>query len=386
MKQFRLYPLFHVFFSLLLYSGFVKAQNNSGENQTLDNRQQQIVIISSFTTKGDLQQLNKALTDGLDAGLTINEIKEVLIHLYAYCGFPRSLQGINTLMAVLETRRAKGIRDNVGKEATPVKNSLGKYERGKKALETLSGQQEKEPKTGYAAFSPIIDTFLKEHLFADIFDRDVLSYADREIATVSALINLGGVEPMMQSHMRIALNLGISESQLRKIISIIEVKVGKEEADVGRQVLSTITNTKAAQNISNTTKNSNSIFPRGTRITNNNFTGTARLQMLLNNDTTFNTSIGNVTFEPGARTNWHYHPGGQILLVTSGKGRYQEKGKSVKELLKGDVIKCEPNIMHWHGAAPDSELTHIAIGTNSGKDPVIWLQPVTDEEYNKLND
>ena len=73
--------------------------------------------------------------------------------------------------------------------------------------------------------------------------------------------------------------------------------------------------------------------------------------MLVTNDTTFNTSIGNVTFEPGARTNWHYHPGGQILLVTSGIGRYQEKGKPVRELRKGDIVKCEPNIIHWHGAS-----------------------------------
>ena len=125
-------------------------------------------------------------------------------------------------------------------------------------------------------------------------------------------------------------------------------------------------------------------FPQGKTITNNNFTGTAWLQMLVTNDTTFNTSIGNVTFEPGARSNWHYHPGGQILLVTSGKGRYQEKGMAVRELHKGDVIKCAPNVSHWHGASPDSELAHIAIGTNTDNGAVVWQQPVTDEEYNSI--
>ena len=382
MNKLRSYSFLPLVVLLLLFSGIIKAQNNSGDNQVLNNRQQQIVTISSFTAKGDLQQLNKALHNGLDSGLTINEIKEVLVHLYAYCGFPRSLQGINTFMVVLERRKAKGIRDEAGKEATAVTNSLSKYKRGKKALETLTGQPEREPKSGYAAFSPVIDTFLKEHLFADIFDRDILSYADREIATVSALINLGGVEPMLQGHMRIALNLGISEAQLRQTLSIIEVKVGKEVADAGRQVLSAIINSKAVQNISETTKNGNTIFPKGTRITNNHFTGTAWLQMLVNNESIFNTSIGNVTFEQSARTNWHYHPGGQILMVTSGKGRYQEKGKAVRELRKGDVIKCAPNIIHWHGAAPNSEVSHLAIGTNQGREAVVWLQPVSDEEYN----
>jgi quercetin dioxygenase-like cupin family protein len=125
------------------------------------------------------------------------------------------------------------------------------------------------------------------------------------------------------------------------------------------------------------------VFPKGERITNDNFTGAAWVNMLVANDTTFNTSVGNVTFEPGVRTNWHYHPGGQILLVTSGNGRYQEEGTAVRKLQRGDVIKCAPNNRHWHGAAPDSEFSHIAIGTNTGKGAVVWLQPVTDEEYSK---
>lgn len=123
------------------------------------------------------------------------------------------------------------------------------------------------------------------------------------------------------------------------------------------------------------------IFPKGDKITNNYFTGTAWLQMLVDNDSTFDTSIGNVTFEPGARTNWHKHPGGQILLVTDGQGYYQEKGKPAQLLHKGDVVKIPPNAEHWHGAAPAKGLTHIAISVNTDKGSVIWLGPVTDDEY-----
>lgn len=122
-------------------------------------------------------------------------------------------------------------------------------------------------------------------------------------------------------------------------------------------------------------------FPKGEKITNNNFTGTAWLQMLVNNDSIYNTSIGNVTFEPGARTNWHKHPGGQILLVTDGMGYYQEKGKPAQLIKKGDVVRIPPDTEHWHGAAPKSGLTHIAISPNTNKGSVVWLQPVTDEEY-----
>lgn len=126
------------------------------------------------------------------------------------------------------------------------------------------------------------------------------------------------------------------------------------------------------------------IFQKGERITNDYFIGTVWLKMLVPNDNIFNCPIGNVTFEPGARNSWHKHPGGQILLVTDGKGYYQEEGKPAQLIKTGDVIKIHPNVKHWHGAAPDNWLTHIAISTNIGNGDVEWLEPVTDEEYNNL--
>jgi quercetin dioxygenase-like cupin family protein/alkylhydroperoxidase/carboxymuconolactone decarboxylase family protein YurZ len=218
--------------------GFAAMEKGQYNIHALEKRHQYFVAISSFTTKGDLEQLKKVINEALDAGLSINEIKEVLVHLYAYCGFPRSIQGINTLMTVLETRKAQGVRDEPGKTASAITDTLNKYDRGKNVLETLSGQpQITPPRSGYGAFSPEMDIFLKEHLFADIFGRDILSYSDREVATISALVNLGGVEPMLLGHMGIALNLGISEAQLRHLLAIVEDRIGKSEADKGRDVL-----------------------------------------------------------------------------------------------------------------------------------------------------
>ncbi|MEK6481300.1 carboxymuconolactone decarboxylase family protein [Catalinimonas sp. 4WD22] len=215
-------------------------QDASSNNQTLDAKQQSIVTIAAFTALGDLEQLQNALNNGLDAGLTINESKEVLVHLYAYCGFPRSIRGLQTMMTVVENRQAKGIQDEVGREASPQDEGEDKYEKGKKVLEELVGRQLDGPKTGYAAFSPIIEVFLKEHLFADIFGRDILTYQQREIATLSALLSLGGVEPMAQGHMGIALNIGISEKQLEQLLSIIESNVGQAQAEAGREILSQV--------------------------------------------------------------------------------------------------------------------------------------------------
>lgn len=220
-------------------AGYAQQQASGPALQALEARHQHIVSIASYTTKGDLEQLKNALNMALNAGLTVNEIKEVLVHLYAYCGFPRSIQGINTLIAVLDTRKAQGITDKPGKTATPITDTSNKYERGKKVLEALIGQpQIAPPRSGYGAFSPEIDVFLKEHLFSDIFERDVLSYTDREIATITALANLGGVEPMMLGHMGIALNLGVTEAQLLHLLAIVETNTGKVEADTGRKVLS----------------------------------------------------------------------------------------------------------------------------------------------------
>ena len=206
-------------------------------SSALTPRQQSIVVISALTAKGDLPKLQSALATALDAGLTVNEAKEVLVHLYAYCGFPRSIRGLQTLMAVLDERKQKGITDNMGKETTPITSRAPKYERGKKVLEQLTGQSETGPKRGYSAFSPEIDVFLKEHLFADIFERDVLSYTDRELTTISVLTSIGGVEPMLQSHLGICLHIGLTEAQLKQALSLIGANVGESAAEAGQVAL-----------------------------------------------------------------------------------------------------------------------------------------------------
>lgn len=123
------------------------------------------------------------------------------------------------------------------------------------------------------------------------------------------------------------------------------------------------------------------IFPIGEKISNANFTGTAYLQMLTEADSLNPTAVGSVTFEPTSRTKWHLHPGGQILLAIDGVGFYQEKGQPKRILRKGDVVKCPPNVPHWHGASADNGFVQVAI-TNNAKGPTVWLEYVTDLEYN----
>lgn len=133
----------------------------------------------------------------------------------------------------------------------------------------------------------------------------------------------------------------------------------------------------------NTAKNKiESIFPKGEKGPAENFTGNARNTPLVANDSTYNTVVGNVYFEPGARSNWHTHPSGQILIITDGVGYHQIKGQPKQTIRRGDIIKCPPSVLHWHGASPDTGMQQMYILPKTENGIVTWLQKVTDEEYN----
>ena len=209
-------------------------------NQALSTKQQSIIPIAAFTANGDLDKLKTALQEGLAAGLTVNEIKEILVHLYAYTGFPRSLNGINTFMALLDERQAQGIEDEIGPEANPLPTDMNKDEYGAKVRAKLAGWKTIPPPGGYQLFTPIIDTFLKEHLFADIFARDILDFQSRELATISALASMTGTRGQLQFHLGAAMNTGLSEAQMQDFIAILKAKVGQQEAEGASAILSKV--------------------------------------------------------------------------------------------------------------------------------------------------
>ncbi|MGY0034782.1 (R)-mandelonitrile lyase [Pedobacter sp. NJ-S-72] len=133
------------------------------------------------------------------------------------------------------------------------------------------------------------------------------------------------------------------------------------------------------------TDNNKELFAKGEKLDNGYFTGDVYLETLLQKDKNNNFIMGAVTFEPGARTNWHTHPKGQVLIVTEGKGLYQEKGKPAKIIKKGDVINIPENVEHWHGATATAKMVHIAITNYEGETNAVWLKPVTEEEFSEAN-
>jgi 4-carboxymuconolactone decarboxylase len=342
----------------------VSNANESASSDALDAKQESIVAIAAFTANGDQVSLSKALYEGLNAGLTVSEIKEVIVQLYAYAGFPRSLNALHTFMDVLKERKKKGIMDTPGKTAGAYPSNKSKLEFGTEIQTRLVGT----PVKGEVyEFAPLIDQFLKEHLFGDIFGRDILDYKTRELATISALASLGGTENQLRSHFNVGMHNGLMAEQLDRIVSIIKSKVGDVEGNnaaiVLHAVLKRSEQTDAPSEI------------------NNNFVGSVFIKMIVTKDSIFNTQMANVTFEPGARTNWHYHPSGQILIITDGVAYYQEKGRPKQILSKGQIVKCPPGVTHWHGATRNGAMTHIAFSPNLELGGVVWLQKVKDEEY-----
>lgn len=207
---------------LFIFGETTTFANPQADNLTI--KQQSIIPIASYTATGDLTNLKIALNNGLDNGLTVNETKEIMVHLYAYCGFPRALNGLTTLDQVLSQRQQQGITDTIGQDATPLSENTDMLQLGTQVQTQLSGAPV------HIKSSDAIDYTLKAHLFGYLFSRDILSYPEREIATISALASMIGTQPQLSAHYRIGLNAGLTTNQLQNIIDILNQKVDKKIA------------------------------------------------------------------------------------------------------------------------------------------------------------
>lgn len=351
------------------------------DHQILSESQKAIIPIAAFTGSGVLPKLETALDEGLDAGLTVNEIKEVIVHTYAYAGFPRALNGMNTFMAVLQKRKDRGITDTQGKEATPMPADFDKNAYGHRIRNLLVGSDISKRTSGYPVFAPVIDQFLVEHLFADIFYRDVLTHQDRELVTVRILSAMTGLESQLKTHLRICMNVGLSRAELEQFVEVLRKKVDVSSAERAYVALHDQLGTSppliSAQSVKVIKNNAR------TKGAADHFTGNVTVESRFASEIPSGYRGAIVNFEAGARTAWHSHPLGQTLIVISGRGLVQSAGDPVQQIQSGDVVWIPPDKRHWHGAAPDSPLLHVAISDPQHDSTVEWMEPVTDEQYGK---
>jgi 4-carboxymuconolactone decarboxylase len=208
---------------------------NPPTSETLSAVQVAIVPVAAFAAAGDIVQLTTALNHGLDAGLTVSDAREVLVQLYAYAGFPRSLNALAELMKVVDARKQRGVQDAPGRapsRAIPKGDAL--LAAGTANQTRLSGGPVQGP---LFDFAPVANEYLRSHLFGDIFERDNLDWQSREVATVSMLSALTGVESQLQAHIRISMNVGLTAGQLRQLSQALADRVDADSSRRAREAL-----------------------------------------------------------------------------------------------------------------------------------------------------
>ena len=324
-------------------------------SQTLTERQKGLAACACLMAQGDLTRLEPAVRMALDNGVTINELKEAFSQLYAYTGFPRSLNALGVLNKVLESSPSFGGSQEGGsgwQEGKPWTRPA-EWDDAKKAYELgVKNQTQLSGRPFNYDFCPQDDYYLKSHLFGDIFAGDQLSAADREIVTVAALSGLEGVAPQLAAHKQGAVNMGNSQQLVDELC-----------AWLGNDGYTLFTK-----------------WPKGEpNPYGKYFIGHSYLADV-------GGGVMNVTFEPRCRNNWHvHHKQVQVLICVAGRGWYQEWGKEAVEMTPGTVIAIPAEAKHWHGAAKDSWFQHLTYHKDvlEGASNE-WLEPVTDEVYDKL--
>lgn len=315
--------------------------------QVLTMTERAVVTASALAAKGEIQLLQAAVSEGVSRGVPFDVYREIFVQLYAYCGFPRSLNALAVLMNLAKERGWTPPKEDISK-VVPSDVALGTVNQTKLCGRSVSGP--------LFDFAPPIDLFLKTHLFGDIFRREQLDWRMREIATVAMLEAMGDVPAQRDAHIQIAKQNRVTDAQLREILGLAR--------DVARGEAMT------------------SPFPLGNPNTayEKYFSGRSWLSSVAG-DQRLGLPVHNVTFEPGCRNHWHAHTGGQLLIAVGGVGYYQERGKTARRLVPGNVVEIPPNVEHWHGAAPESWFAHLAMEGHPGENRNSWLEPVSDADY-----
>ena len=334
--------------------------------QTLTERQKGLAACACLMAQGDLERLEPAVRMALDNGVTINELKEAFSQLYAYTGFPRSLNALGVLNKVLEASPQGGLKGG-WQEGKPWKRPA-EWDDAKKAYELgTKNQTQLSGRPFNYTFCPQDDYYLKSHLFGDIFAGDQLSAADREIVTVAALSGLEGVAPQLAAHKQGAVNMGNSKQLVDELCTwlcnegyTLSTKWPKGEPNpygkyfIGQSYLADV--------------------------------GGGVIRSAQSDASSSVTSLKNVTFEPRCRNNWHiHHKQVQVLICVAGRGWYQEWGKAPVEMTPGTVIAVPAEVKHWHGAQKDSWFQHLTYHKDVQEGASNeWCEPVADEMYDTL--
>ncbi|MDR1615112.1 MAG: carboxymuconolactone decarboxylase family protein [Campylobacteraceae bacterium] len=340
----------------------------------LDDRTRELLTITALSASQALPQLKGHINAALNIGVKPLEVREAIYGFAPSMGFPKTLNAISVMNEVFAQRKITlPPSKNIVKESE-------RYEKGRALRYPLYGDKTNKSLEGLPEeLKTEVSKLVIEFNFGDFYTRDGLSTAKRELLRVALLATDGSEKEQIKTHAIGALKAGNDKDTILAAMVHLIPYIGLPKALKAIEAVKDLDESDAAQN-------ADAIFPKGARGPAEWFSGTVWVSTLANpNDMEGLYSVGSVTFEAGARTYWHTHPLGQVLLVIDGEGWYQERGKPARFLVKGDVVTIPKNTEHWHGAVNKSSFTHIAITNLKDGSNVTWLKPVTDKEYSETN-
>lgn len=350
------------------------------ESENLDDTQKHLIALVSLVAQQSEEMLETQVQEALDAGVEAVQLREAIYQCAPYVGFPRTLDALTIANRVFDANEISLPMENEG-----TVEDTSRFEDGLDAQAGIFGEGMRAAAAGGKEEMSRSAYYLVTNCFGDYYTREGLELETREMLTLAILVNLG-TESQITSHIGGNSNLGRDRQFIEDVIYQCLPYAGYPRILNALNCLNTALPESDGQEASAQAEAAGwtSVFERGdTNPFSDHFMGNTYLATLVANDDVFHCPyMGNVTFEPCARTDWHSHDGGQILLVTDGRGYHQIEGQPAEILEPGDVVMVEPGVKHWHGAAADSWFAHIAITTNPENSTTNWMEPVTDEEYN----
>ena len=341
----------------------------------VEKREVELIRLVSLVTQQSGALLQEEVATALAQGLAPEEILEAIYQCAPYTGFPRTVDAVEIARSVF---KAKNVKVDENRATVTAQSRL---EAGADAQGTLFGQTFRDMAKNGKSGMPTINYFLASNCFGDYYTRKGLDLNTRELLTMAILVNLG-TEPQLKAHIGANLKIRTADYVEQAIYNCLPYCGYPRTLNALRLLKEVV----AEANLKFMPGKDWSVFPVGkpNDAYAKYFVGKSYLDMISKEQV----GVGNVTFEPACRNNWHIHHakkgGGQILIATAGRGYYQEWGKPAVELKPGDVVNIPAGVKHWHGAAPDSWFQHLAIEVPGEGTSNEWLEPVSDEDYGKL--
>lgn len=345
----------------------------------VEKREVELIRLVSLVTQQSGALLQEEVATALAQGLSPEEILEAIYQCAPYTGFPRTVDAVEIARSVFKAKNVK-VDENRG-----TVTAQSRLEAGADAQGTLFGETFRDMAKNGKDGMPTINYFLASNCFGDYYTRKGLDLNTRELLTMAILVNLG-TEPQLKAHIGANLKIRTAEYVEQAIYNCLPYCGYPRTLNALRLLKEAVAEAKTATVAKTMPGKDWSVFPvsKPNDAYAKYFVGKSYLDMI----STEQVGVGNVTFEPACRNNWHIHHakkgGGQILIATAGRGYYQEWGKPAVELKPGDMVNIPAGVKHWHGAAPDSWFQHLAIEVPGEGTSNEWLEPVSDEEYARL--